>query len=131
LKPSSTLSVTPGLLRRGAESPRKDRSGLQSKLVVVEPHFVDGVVNELLNPVLQKLRYPIAVIDAERSPAQKERLVIDTLEPVLNEHKLVVNKALILKNDKSTEDLPAEGGEQGQALLSAHPHHEGQGRAGK
>ncbi len=66
------------------------------------------MLNELLNPVLQKVRYPVEVIDAERSPAQKERRVIDTLEPVLNEHKLMVNNACILKDYKSTENLPAE-----------------------
>jgi hypothetical protein len=76
--------------------------------VVVEPNFGDGMFNEPLKPVLQKVGYPVEVIDAERSNAQKERRIIDTLEPVLNQHKLVVKKALALKDYKSTENLPAE-----------------------
>jgi hypothetical protein len=76
--------------------------------VVAEPDFGGGMFNELLEPILQKPAYPVEVIDAERSPAQKERQIIDPLEPVLNQHKLVVNKALILKNCQSTENLPSE-----------------------
>jgi hypothetical protein len=78
------------------------------RTVVVEPNFGDGMFNELLKPVLQKAGYPVSILDAERSSAQKDRRIIDTLEPVLNQHKLVVNKALILKDYKSTENLPAE-----------------------
>jgi hypothetical protein len=76
--------------------------------VVVEPNFGDGIFNERVKPVLQKAGYPVSVLDAERSSAQKERRIIYTLEPVLNQHKLVVNKALILKDHKSTENLPSE-----------------------
>jgi hypothetical protein len=76
--------------------------------IVVEPNFGDGMFNELLKPILQKVGYPVQVVDAERSSAQKERRIIDSLEPVLNQHKLVVNKALILKDYKSTENLASE-----------------------
>jgi hypothetical protein len=75
---------------------------------VVEPNFGDGMFDKLLKSVLQKAGYPVEVIDAERSSAQKERRIIDTLEPVLNQHKLVVNKSLITKDYKSTENLPVE-----------------------
>lgn len=77
--------------------------------VVIEPNFGDGMFNELLKPILQKVGYPVEVIDAERSGAQKERRIIDCLEPVLSQHKLVVDKALVLKDHKSTENRPLEG----------------------
>ena len=73
----------------------------------VEPNFGDGILNELRKPVLEKAGYPVEVIDAEGPSAQKERRIIDCLEPVLIQHKLV-NKALILKDYKSTENLPVE-----------------------
>jgi hypothetical protein len=76
--------------------------------VVIEPNFGGGMFNELLKPMLQKVGYPVEVVDAEHSSAQKEGRIIDSLEPVLNQHKLVVNTALILKNYKSTKNLPAE-----------------------
>jgi hypothetical protein len=76
--------------------------------VVVEPNFVDGMFNELLKPVLQREGYPCEVIDAERSAAQKERRIIDTMEPVLNQHKLIVNKSLITKDYRSTDNFPSE-----------------------
>jgi hypothetical protein len=74
--------------------------------VVVEPNFGDGMFNELLKPVLQREGYPCEVIDTESSAAQKERRIIDTMEPVLNQHKL--NKSLIPKDYRSTENLPSE-----------------------
>ena len=76
--------------------------------VVVEPNFGDGMFNELLKPILQKVSEPVQVVDTERSSAQKERRIIDCLEPVMNKHKLVVSNALVLIHYKSTEHLPAE-----------------------
>lgn len=61
-----------------------------------------------MQPSFRALATATEVIDADRSSAQKERRIIDTLEPVLNEHKLVLNKALILRDYKSTENLPSE-----------------------
>ncbi len=75
---------------------------------MIEPDSGDGLFNELLKPILQKVGYPVEVIDAERSAAQKERRLIDALEQVMNQHKLVVDKALILEDYKSTENLPSE-----------------------
>ena len=76
--------------------------------VVIEPNFGDGIFNAPLKPVLKKIGYPVAVIDAKRFPAQKERRISDCLEPFLNQHKLVVNKARVVEDYESTENLPAE-----------------------
>jgi hypothetical protein len=76
--------------------------------VVAEPNFGNGLFNKLLKPVLKKLGCPVEVVDAKRSPAQKEKRIIECLEPVLIQDKLVVNNALVLIDRKSTENLPAE-----------------------
>ncbi|MGA7329847.1 MAG: hypothetical protein WBX25_36540 [Rhodomicrobium sp.] len=75
--------------------------------VVIERNFGDGIFNGLLKSVLQKVGY-LVEISPERSRVQKERRIVNCLEPLLNQHKLVVNKALVLKDYKSTENPPSE-----------------------
>jgi hypothetical protein len=73
--------------------------------IVVEPNFGDGMFNKLLAPVLNKV-WPCTIEDTERSNAQKEKRIIDTLEPVMNQHRLVVDRQLIHRDFKSTEGRP-------------------------
>lgn len=76
--------------------------------IIVEPNFGDGMFNRLLAPVLHKV-HRCAIEDTERSNTQKERRIIDTLEPVMNQHRLVVNKALIKRDyDSTSERRPEE-----------------------
>lgn len=65
----------------------------------VEPNFGDGMFKQLLIPIMQKV-HPCSVEDAEWSKGQKELRIIDTLEPVLNQHRLVVDRALIEEDAK-------------------------------
>ena len=46
--------------------------------------------------------YPVTIEDAEWSKSQKEARIIDTLEPVMNQHRLVVNKQLVEDDYRST-----------------------------
>lgn len=55
--------------------------------VVVESNFGDGMFNSLLSPVLNAI-YPCS-IDEVRNSVQKEKRIIDTLEPLMNQHRLV------------------------------------------
>lgn len=71
------------------------RFGVQT--VVVESNFGDGMFPRLFEPVLRKAGVK-ARIEEVRSVIQKEKRIIDTLEPLLNRHKLVVDKSL-LKRD--------------------------------
>ncbi len=64
--------------------------------ILVESNFGDGMFNRLLEPVLSKL-YPCQ-LEEVRSSVQKEKRIIDTLEPVMNQHRLVVNQELIKKD---------------------------------
>jgi hypothetical protein len=55
--------------------------------VVVESNFGDGMFNSLLTPVLNAI-YPCAMEEV-RNNIQKEKRIIDTLEPLMNQHRLV------------------------------------------
>lgn len=67
----------------------------QLRLVQVEPNFGDGMFRQLLQPVMQRIHPGCAVEDAEWSKGQKEVRIIDTLEPVLMQHKLIVCRSVI------------------------------------
>ena len=63
--------------------------------IVVESNFGDGMFSQLLNPVLaEDVGYPVTVEEVKHS-IQKERRIIDTLEPIMNSHKLIVNKDVV------------------------------------
>lgn len=64
-------------------------------LVIVEPNYGGGMFNQLFVPVLNDI-YPACGIDeAPWAKGQKEKRIIDTLEPVLNQHRLVVSRSVI------------------------------------
>ena len=64
----------------------------------IESNFGDGMFDQLLKPVLGKI-YP-CTIEEVRSSKQKELRLIDTIEPLLNQHRLVFSKQLLLKDVK-------------------------------
>ena len=71
--------------------------------VVIEDNFGDGMFTALFRPVLQRI-YPVTVDpDGVRHNTQKERRIIEALEPVMNQHRLVVDPKLI-KSDSERED---------------------------
>lgn len=69
--------------------------------VIHEANFGDGMFGQLLKPVLARI-HPCTVEEVRHS-AQKERRIADTLEPVMNSHRLVVDAKLIL-DDYRVED---------------------------
>lgn len=68
------------------------------KTILVESNFGDGMFVKLLEPVLRRI-YP-CVVEEVRSTGQKERRIIDTLEPVMNQHRLVVDSAVLKADQK-------------------------------
>ena len=70
--------------------------------IVVESNFGDGMFNRLLEPILSRL-YPCTLSEV-RSSVQKEKMIIDTLEPVMNQHRLVVNQELIKQDFELERD---------------------------
>lgn len=74
--------------------------------IVIESNFGDGMFNQLLKPYLQRI-YPCS-IEEVRSNKQKELRIIDTLEPVMNQHRLIIDPKVIEYDMASTRDYPAE-----------------------
>ena len=71
--------------------------------IVIEDNFGDGMFTALFKPVLSRI-YPVTIDpDGVRSMVQKERRIIETLEPVLNQHRLVVDP-MVIKKDADRED---------------------------
>ena len=70
--------------------------------IVVESNFGDGMFVELLKPVLRKVH--ACTIEEVRHSTQKEKRIIDTLEPVMTGHKLVVDPKVI-QNDYETSQV--------------------------
>jgi len=74
--------------------------------IIVESNFGDGMFNQLFLPVLTKV-HPVTLSEV-RHNTQKERRIIDVLEPVMNQHRLVVDKKVIKKDFDSCQHLPPE-----------------------
>ena len=62
--------------------------------------------NSLLTPILGK-EYPCTLSEV-RHNTQKEKRIIDTLEPIMNQHRLIIDKKVIQADYKSTQNLPPE-----------------------
>jgi hypothetical protein len=75
-------------------------------LIRVESNFGDGMFSELFKPYLTRI-YPVT-IEEERSSTQKEKRIVSSLEPVMNQHRLIVNKSIISSDYKSTQKYPAD-----------------------
>lgn len=89
-------------LRALAEAAKRNKANL----VLVESNFGDGMFTQLLVPVLRAI-YPCTVEEV-RHAKQKERRIIDVLEPVLNGRRLVVSPRVVRRDWESTQDLPAD-----------------------
>jgi hypothetical protein len=79
----------------------------RTRLVLVESNFGDGMFTELLKPYLRRIA-PECGIEEIRHSRQKELRVIDTLEPVLAQHRLVVDPRVIREDYDSVSRYPAE-----------------------
>ncbi len=72
------------------------------KEIIIESNFGDGMFASLLKPYLHRI-YPCTILE-ERSTGQKELRIIDVLEPVMNQHRLVVDKKLIDSDYRTAAD---------------------------
>jgi hypothetical protein len=78
-----------------------------AKTLVVETNFGDGIVSELFKKHIQQTKQSIFV-DEVRANVRKEDRIIDSLEPVLNQHRLVVDRGVIEWDYSSNKDSPPE-----------------------
>ncbi len=75
--------------------------------LVIETNFGDGIVGELFKKHLQMTGQNID-IEEVRANVRKEDRIIDSLEPVMNQHRLVVDKSVIEWDYKSNPDEAPE-----------------------
>jgi len=75
-------------------------------LIRIESNFGDGMFTQLLKPVLAKIHR--VTCEEVRHSQQKERRICDTLEPVMNSHRLVIDRKVIETDHDSTRHLPPE-----------------------
>jgi len=75
--------------------------------LVIETNFGDGIVSELFKKHLQQTKQNIFVEEI-RANVRKEDRIIDSLEPVLNQHRLIVNRSVIDWDYSSNKDCAPE-----------------------
>jgi hypothetical protein len=74
--------------------------------IIVEDNFGDGMFTALFKPVLARI-WECGVEEVHHSN-QKEKRIIDTLEPVMNQHRLIVDPKVIRQDYDSTLGYPSE-----------------------
>jgi hypothetical protein len=74
--------------------------------IVVESNFGDGMFVELFKPILTKI-HPCS-IEEVRHNIQKEKRIIDTMEPIMNQHRLVIDPKVIQHDYESAQGYPME-----------------------
>jgi len=75
--------------------------------LVIETNFGDGIVSELFKKHIQQTGQYID-IEEIRANVRKEDRIIDALEPVLNQHRLVVDRSVIDWDYRSNKDAAPE-----------------------
>ena len=75
--------------------------------LVIETNFGDGIVGELFKKHLKQTGLHID-IEEVRANVRKEDRIIDSLEPILNQHRLVVDKSVIEWDYKSNPNEAPE-----------------------
>ena len=75
--------------------------------LLIETNFGDGIVSELFRKHLQQTKQAID-IEEVRANVRKEDRIIDALEPILNQHRLVVDRSVIDWDFRSNSERPPE-----------------------
>ena len=75
--------------------------------LVIETNFGDGIVCELFKKHLQQTNQAID-IEEIRANVRKEDRIIDALEPILNQHRLICNRSVIDWDYNSNKDEAPE-----------------------
>jgi len=75
--------------------------------LVIETNFGDGIVGELFKKHLQMTGQAIDVEEV-RANVRKEDRIIDALEPVMNQHRLIVDRGLVEWDYASNKDEAPE-----------------------
>lgn len=65
----------------------------QVNQIIIEANFGDGMYTKLFEPVLSRV-YPCTTEEVKHS-TQKEKRIIDTIEPLLNRHRIIIDRKVI------------------------------------
>jgi hypothetical protein len=76
--------------------------------ILVEPNFGGGMFSALLRGASLRHYAGCGIEDAEWTSTMKEQRIVDTLEPVLNQHKLVICPSVIQADYESTARYEGE-----------------------
>lgn len=74
--------------------------------IIVEANFGDGMYTKLLQPVVHKKH--LCKIEEVKHSTQKEKRIIDTLEPVMMRHKLIIDPKVIEQDFRTVGQYPPE-----------------------
>lgn len=77
----------------------KEAKEQKVKHIQIESNFGDGMFLKVFTPVLS--RYYPCNTEEIRATVQKEKRIIDILEPVMNQHRLVVCESVVRKDIKT------------------------------
>ena len=83
--------------------------------VVTEQNYGGGMFTELLKPHLTEI-YPVTTTEVNARGMKEER-ICDTLEPVMNQHRLVVDRSALVKDHEEMLKRPPD-----QALKYSLPY---------
>jgi hypothetical protein len=75
--------------------------------LLIETNFGDGIVAELFKKHLQQTKQAIDVEEV-RANVRKEDRIIDALEPVMNQHRLIVDRSVVEWDYSSNKDAAPE-----------------------
>lgn len=78
-----------------------------AKYCVAESNMGDGMFKALLEPVMARI-YPVS-IEEVRVSQQKERRIVDTLAPLIQQHRFVVASHVIRADYQEAESDPERG----------------------
>jgi hypothetical protein len=74
---------------------------------LIESNFGDGLVMEVMKKHAIEMRIGMA-FEEVRSTTRKEDRIIDTLEPILNQHRLVIDTRLVTWDYQSNQQMAPE-----------------------
>lgn len=78
----------------------------QVNQIIIEANFGDGMYTKLFEPVISRI-HPCVVEEVKHS-IQKERRIIDTLEPVMSRHRLIVDRKVIEDDYRTAQAYDAD-----------------------
>ena len=76
-------------------------------MCLIESNFGDGLVMEVMKKHAIEMRVGMA-FEEVRSTTRKEDRIIDTLEPILNQHRLVIDTRLVTWDYQSNQQMAPE-----------------------